>query len=121
MAHEMVDTMTKNGIALSKRFEEVEWAWQVILGRTRAWPFMIAALVLSIAAGILAMKGRGVWAAVLLLTAAAGPGILFPPTLLFSSILILAGILALFVRPPRPKLAPAAVEEIEDVDELVDE
>jgi hypothetical protein len=69
------------------------------LGHT-IW-FLLAALPLGIFGSILALRGNGVLGALLMVLAALGPVILFPKTLLFTSILLLAGVLSLLVRRPR--------------------
>jgi hypothetical protein len=83
----------------------------------RAIPFLLAGAVLGLLGGILALAGRTTSAAVVLIVAGAGPGVLAPRSLVFTSILILAGFAALFVSflawVARPK-DRAGEEEDED-------
>ncbi|MCI0459200.1 MAG: hypothetical protein L0Z62_19765 [Gemmataceae bacterium] len=96
--------------------------------RTRAYPFLLAGLVLGGAGAALGMAGRGLSAAALLLAAAIGPAILNPQSLIFTSLLVVAGGLAFFIRPrtPAPEPEPARLrppleaEQVEDAGVMVE-
>ncbi len=72
----------------------------------RAYPFLLAGLVLGGAGAALGMAGRGLSAAALLLVSAVGPAVLDPRSLIFTGLLIVAGGLAFFIRPPAPAPEP---------------
>jgi len=67
--------------------------------------FLFAAVPLGFAGAILGFNGRGFCGAVLMILAVLGPAVLAPRSLVFTSILCIAGFLCLFVRRSRPALA----------------
>jgi hypothetical protein len=73
--------------------------------RAKTFGFLLAGFALGLVGGVLAMLGRGKSAAALLLTAVIGPAVLHPVVLIFTFLLAIAGVLALFVRPRRVALA----------------
>jgi hypothetical protein len=83
--------------------------------RSRAYPFLLAGVVLGGTGAALAMAGRGKSAGALLLTAGAGPAVLNPASLIFTFLLPVAGVLAFFVRPrePAPEPGPARALPVE--------
>jgi hypothetical protein len=71
--------------------------------RVRAYPFLLAGLLLGVVGGVLALLGRGKSGAVLLALACLGPAVLNPWSLIFTFLLPVAAGLSLFVRPrPQP-------------------
>lgn len=84
----------------------------------RAYPFLLAGAVIGLLGGVLALVGRTNSGAVLMLLTLAGPGVIFPNSLLFLSPLGAAGLGALFVsflawitRPKPGAAAPRAEDE----------
>jgi hypothetical protein len=69
--------------------------------RSRTWPFLLAAAPAAIAAGIVVMMRWGIIAAPLLLLAVVLPAIFNLSSLIFTSPLLLGGLLALFVWPQK--------------------
>jgi membrane-bound ClpP family serine protease len=66
--------------------------------------FLFGAVPLGLGGAILGMNGRGICGAVLMFLAVLGPAILDWRSLVFTFVLIIAGILCLFVKRPRPIL-----------------
>jgi hypothetical protein len=87
--------------------------------RVRAYPFLLAGLLLSVAGGVLAMLRKGKSGAVLLALAVLGPAVLHPWSLIFTGLLIVAAGLSVFVGPrrvpydyePRPRRRLRLAEE----------
>lgn len=65
---------------------------------TAGW-LLLLALALGIAGGVLALLRKGKIAAGVLLTAAVAPAIFEPKSLVFSCLLVVAGLLAFAVKP----------------------
>jgi hypothetical protein len=106
---EAADGLKQLGVITEQERVDAHYTWYQIVGRSRTYPFLLAALGLAVAGGMLTFKGRNLCGASLLFATVLGPAILFPPTLLLTQLLGVAAVLSLFVRPPRP--APAAEEE----------
>jgi hypothetical protein len=103
--------------ALIELDSEAAWKLSQYEKRGRAIPFLFGAVVLGGAGAVLAFLGKGMSAAALLLAAALGPAIINPLGLIFTCPLVVAGVLALFVRPrapgdepPRRRHAPLPAE-----------
>lgn len=60
---------------------------------------LLAAMVVGIVAGVLAFKGKGKAAAVLMIVAAIAPALFAPKALVFTFILLLGGMLSFAARP----------------------
>ncbi len=67
--------------------------------QAKAWPFLLTGAVLGLLGSILAFERRRFSGSALLLCAALGPVVYKPLVALFICGLILAGLLALFIRP----------------------
>jgi hypothetical protein len=83
--------------ALSKLKEWDRHVWAI-------W-FLFAAVPVGLAGAILGFNGRGFSGAVLLFLAVLGPAVLAWRSLVFTCILLVAGLLCLFVKRRRPALA----------------
>jgi hypothetical protein len=66
--------------------------------RAKAWPYLFIGAALGIVGGVLAFLRKGMFAALVLVAGAILPAIFNPSSLLFTCPLILAGLLAFFVR-----------------------
>jgi hypothetical protein len=87
--------------------QELAWRLREYDRRSRAYPFLLAALALGVAGGALGFLGRGFSGAALMLAAVIGPAILNPMSLMFTFLLIVGAGLSFFVRPrerPAPRL-----------------
>ena len=60
---------------------------------------LIGSLVLGIVGGVLAFKGKGVIAAVLMLIGAILPAVFAPKALVFTCILLIGGLVSFFAKP----------------------
>jgi hypothetical protein len=87
------------------RIEEMKKNVEKWDSRKRTLWLMLAATVLGIAGGVIAFLRLGSLGGLVLLLGVVGPGIAFPPTLLFLSLLIIAGGLAFLIKRG-PKSAP---------------
>jgi hypothetical protein len=67
--------------------------------------FLFAAVPLGLGGAILGFNGRGFSGAVLLFLAVLGPAVLASRSLVFTGVLLIAGLLCLFVKRRRPALA----------------
>lgn len=83
---------------------------QVMVARfdrhAKAWPFLITSCVLALLGALMALRRRRFSASVLFLCAALGPAIFDPMVLVVTSGMLLAGLLALTIKPPRVEAAP---------------
>lgn len=70
-------------------------------GMLTAGYLLVLALVLGISGGVLALRGKGRWAAGLMIPAAVAPAFLQPSALVFTFLLLLAGILSIWAKPPQ--------------------
>ena len=99
----------------------IEADHEAVLREWRTFLMLWPAAGLALVGSILAFRRRGFSAAALLLAAVVGPTFFFPKTIIFTGILILAGVLALLIRPARPKLAPVYTPSEEPVEEVAEE
>jgi TRAP-type C4-dicarboxylate transport system permease small subunit len=74
--------------------------------------FMLATAVLGLAGGVLAMLRFGKIAALLLVLPPIVTAVILPISSVFSSLLILAGLLALLIRPARRRAPELLVQEV---------
>jgi hypothetical protein len=89
-------------IRIKGKIQEYNMQLELYHKKARVYPFLLGTVALALLAGVIVEMRRGLSAALLLLTAAAGPAILHPIALCASSPLLLPALLALFVRPSRP-------------------
>jgi hypothetical protein len=73
--------------------------------RAKAWPYLFIGAALGIVGGVLAFLRKGVIAGPVLLAGAILPAVFHPVSLVFASPLVLAGILAFFVRSGQAPVA----------------
>jgi len=78
--------------------------------RAKAWPFLLTGAVLGLLGCLLAFERRRFSGSALLLCAALGPVVFNPPVAIFTFGLVLAGLLALFIRPLSATVGPANKE-----------
>jgi hypothetical protein len=99
-------TWLADAAILDGQHELAEAAGVSLDGIITAGYLLIAALALGIGGGILALMRKGKIAAAVLIGAAVAPAIFEPKSLVFSFLLIVAGLLAVAVKP-KPALVPA--------------
>lgn len=74
--------------------------------QAKAWPFLIAGCALGLLGALMALRRRRLSALALFLCAALGPAVFDPRSLVVTGGMLLAGLLALTIRPPRVQTAP---------------
>lgn len=75
-------------------------------GFVTAGYLLLLALVLGVVGGVLAIRGQGKWAAALMIPAAIAPALFKPTALVFTFLLLVAGLLSLGAKPrPQPALS----------------
>jgi hypothetical protein len=99
-------TWLSDAAELEGQIELAQAAGVSLDGIVTAGYLLILALALGIGGGVLALMRKGKVAAGLLIGAAVAPAIFEPKSLVFSFLLIVAGLLAVAVKP-RPVAAPA--------------
>jgi hypothetical protein len=86
-----------------EKVAEVKAALKAIHFLSISIPLLYAGTGIGLVGAFFGFFGRGKSAAALLLVAAFGPALFVPFSLIFTGILIVAGLLALFIRPKRLK------------------
>lgn len=90
------------GLFLGENLEKAKANLAEFDKRAKTWPYLFVGCALGIVGAVLAYLRKGLFAAVVLLVGAILPAVLHPATLVFTFPLILAGLLALFIRAPQP-------------------
>lgn len=94
---EVIGQLNKLGLGDLGTWAPVDQTPQEKARCSRAYPFLLVGLLLGAEGGLLAFRGRERSGAALLFLAGLGPAVLHPASLIFTSGLLLAGVLALGV------------------------
>jgi hypothetical protein len=92
---EVASQLSQLGLGDTQTWAPAEQTPQEKTRCSRVYPFLLVGLLLGAEGGLLVFRGRYRSGAALLLVAGLGPAVLHPASLIFTSGLLLAGVLAL--------------------------